>query len=204
MKRNRTTLTAALCCMAFASGSALAANDGSTSNSGSNMGNTTSSSNMNRGGTAGMGTSGYHSGSMDQQTVRQVQQALSDKGHNPGPIDGIMGPRTRSALQDYQRSQNITAGGLDSRTLESLGVQASAGSRGGMGNDSGSSAGGTGGAYGGSGGAASGTGSSSGMGSDANRSRTPGSTGTTGSDASRSGSGSTTSPSGSSGTGSAR
>lgn len=184
MKCNRTTLAAALCCMAFASGTSLAA-DHATSESGSNMGNT-SSSTMNRGGSTGAGSSGYHAGSMDQQTVRQVQQALSDKGHNPGPIDGIMGPRTRSALQDYQRAQNITGTGLDSRTLESLGVQA----RSGMGSDSGSSAGGTSGAYGGSGGTTSGSGSS-GMGADGHRG------GTSGSDANRSGAGSATSPSGS-------
>jgi peptidoglycan hydrolase-like protein with peptidoglycan-binding domain len=64
---------------------------------------------------------------MDSQTVRQVQQALADKGHDPGPVDGMMGPRTRAALQAYQRSQNLTgSSGLDQRTLESLGVQASA------------------------------------------------------------------------------
>jgi peptidoglycan hydrolase-like protein with peptidoglycan-binding domain len=67
------------------------------------------------------------SGNLDSQTVRQVQQALANKGHDPGPIDGIMGPRTRAAVQEYQRSQNLTdSTGLDRRTLESLGVQASA------------------------------------------------------------------------------
>ncbi len=33
--------------------------------------------------------------------VREVQQALRDAGYDPGPIDGIMGPRTRSALRTY-------------------------------------------------------------------------------------------------------
>jgi Putative peptidoglycan binding domain len=33
--------------------------------------------------------------------VREVQQALRDAGYDPGPIDGIMGPRTRSALRRY-------------------------------------------------------------------------------------------------------
>lgn len=177
MKPNRTTIAAALCCMTFASGAAFAANDNASPNS--SMGHS-SSSTMNRSGTSGMGASSHNAANMDPQTVRQVQQALSDKGHNPGPIDGVMGPRTRSALQDYQRSQNITAGDLDARTLESLGVQASASGRGNMGSDSGSSAGGTSGAYGGSGGTTTGTPGSSGMGTDANR-------GATGNDANRSG-----------------
>ena len=33
--------------------------------------------------------------------VRQVQQALVAAGYDPGPIDGIMGPRTKSALRKY-------------------------------------------------------------------------------------------------------
>ena len=33
--------------------------------------------------------------------VREVQQALADAGYDPGPIDGIFGPRTKSALRKY-------------------------------------------------------------------------------------------------------
>lgn len=180
MKSTRTKLAAALFCMAFASSSALAAGDTNTSTN-PGTGNP-SSSTMDRGSTSGMGASRHHGANFDQQTVRQVQQALSDKGHSPGPIDGVMGPRTRAALQDYQRSQNMTAGGLDSRTLESLGVQASAAGSGSMGNDAGSSAGGTSGSYGGAGGTTSG---SNGSGSMNNRSApggtpsSPSGTGTT-------------------------
>jgi peptidoglycan hydrolase-like protein with peptidoglycan-binding domain len=32
--------------------------------------------------------------------VTAMQTALKDKGHDPGPVDGIMGPRTRAALRD--------------------------------------------------------------------------------------------------------
>jgi peptidoglycan hydrolase-like protein with peptidoglycan-binding domain len=99
-----------------------------------------------------MSGSHYGASSMDSSTVRQVQQALADKGHNPGPIDGMMGPRTRAALKSYQRQQNLSgASGLDQQTLNSLGVQASASSasgsmassgstRSGMGSASGSNA----------------------------------------------------------------
>ena len=33
--------------------------------------------------------------------VREVQQALANAGYDPGPIDGIFGPRTKSALRKY-------------------------------------------------------------------------------------------------------
>jgi hypothetical protein len=33
--------------------------------------------------------------------VQEVQQALVAAGYDPGPIDGIMGPRTKSALLKY-------------------------------------------------------------------------------------------------------
>jgi hypothetical protein len=33
--------------------------------------------------------------------VREVQQALLSAGFDPGPVDGIMGPRTKSALRKY-------------------------------------------------------------------------------------------------------
>src|SRR2546428_6181879 len=33
--------------------------------------------------------------------VREVQQALVAAGYDPGPIDGIMGPRTKAALRKY-------------------------------------------------------------------------------------------------------
>jgi len=33
--------------------------------------------------------------------VREVQEALAAAGYDPGPIDGIMGPRTKSAIRKY-------------------------------------------------------------------------------------------------------
>jgi peptidoglycan hydrolase-like protein with peptidoglycan-binding domain len=59
--------------------------------------------------------------------VRELQQALQAKGHNVGPIDGIMGPQTQSALRDFQRSQGFeTTGRFDDRTRASLGLSAAA------------------------------------------------------------------------------
>src|SRR6267378_2185344 len=39
--------------------------------------------------------------------VRQAQTALKEKGQDPGPIDGIHGPRTSTALRSYQKAENI-------------------------------------------------------------------------------------------------
>ena len=68
-------------------------------------------------------------GQWSQDDVRSVQEALKGKGHNPGPIDGVIGPRTQQALRAFQRAQNIqTSGQLDSSTASALGVALSSGS----------------------------------------------------------------------------
>jgi hyperosmotically inducible protein len=55
--------------------------------------------------------------------VMGMQQALKDKGFDPGPIDGVMGSRTVSALKDYQKSENLTmTGRMDGDTSAKLGV----------------------------------------------------------------------------------
>jgi peptidoglycan hydrolase-like protein with peptidoglycan-binding domain len=57
-------------------------------------------------------------------TIKNVQQALKDKGFDPGAIDGVNGPTTRSALKKYQAQQNLTADGrIGPKTLDSLGVK---------------------------------------------------------------------------------
>jgi len=49
--------------------------------------------------------------------IRQAQTALKEKGHDPGPIDGVHGPRTSAALREYQKAENIkVTGRLDSET----------------------------------------------------------------------------------------
>jgi peptidoglycan hydrolase-like protein with peptidoglycan-binding domain len=54
--------------------------------------------------------------------VRQAQQALKAAGHDPGRIDGVMGPQTTAALKAYQTQHGLTATGqLDAPTLARLG-----------------------------------------------------------------------------------
>jgi peptidoglycan hydrolase-like protein with peptidoglycan-binding domain len=53
-----------------------------------------------------------------------MQQALKDKGFDPGPVDGIEGPKTVSALKDYQKAENVTmTGKLDPGTAAKLGMK---------------------------------------------------------------------------------
>jgi Putative peptidoglycan binding domain len=54
--------------------------------------------------------------------IRSVQQALSDAGYNPGPVDGISGSRTLAALENFQKQNNIAAGQFTKETLQALGV----------------------------------------------------------------------------------
>jgi peptidoglycan hydrolase-like protein with peptidoglycan-binding domain len=61
---------------------------------------------------------------LNNSEVREIQQALNKKGFNTGKVDGIWGPETRQAVEQFQRKQNIQANGeLDQHTLSALGVQ---------------------------------------------------------------------------------
>ena len=53
--------------------------------------------------------------------VAQVQELLKEAGFNPGPIDGILGPRTKGALRRYQADRGLPAtGALDEATRQAL------------------------------------------------------------------------------------
>jgi peptidoglycan hydrolase-like protein with peptidoglycan-binding domain len=53
--------------------------------------------------------------------VRTVQEALVEKGFDPGAIDGIWGSRTKAALMKFQESAGLTASGeIDDQTKSSL------------------------------------------------------------------------------------
>jgi peptidoglycan hydrolase-like protein with peptidoglycan-binding domain len=62
------------------------------------------------------------------EQVKAVQQALKDKGHDPGTVDGKMGPKTQAALRDFQTKEGLKASGrLDADTMSKLGVEAKTG-----------------------------------------------------------------------------
>jgi peptidoglycan hydrolase-like protein with peptidoglycan-binding domain len=41
----------------------------------------------------------------------QVQAMLTKLGYDPGPVDGIMGPKTVAALRHYESANNLPRGG---------------------------------------------------------------------------------------------
>ncbi len=57
------------------------------------------------------------------QVVANVQAALRELGYYNGPIDGLLGSPTRTAIANFQRDQGLyTTSAIDERTLASLGM----------------------------------------------------------------------------------
>lgn len=57
--------------------------------------------------------------------MRDVQQALKDRGFAIGPVDGEMSPNTQEALRDFQRRNGLAATGeLNQETLAALNITA--------------------------------------------------------------------------------
>src|SRR5690606_18004523 len=48
---------------------------------------------------------------LDAATVRAIQQALDKQGFKVGPADGAWGPRTESAIANFQRARGMPASG---------------------------------------------------------------------------------------------
>ena len=44
--------------------------------------------------------------------VRDLQHALRALGHDPGPIDGVFGDATESAVKAFQQQREITVDGI--------------------------------------------------------------------------------------------
>jgi uncharacterized protein (TIGR02594 family) len=44
--------------------------------------------------------------------VRDLQRRLRELGYNPGPVDGIFGPRTEAAVRAFQRDSKLVADGI--------------------------------------------------------------------------------------------
>jgi hypothetical protein len=60
----------------------------------------------------------------NKDDVKKVQEALKDKGNDPGPADGVLGPQTQKALRAFQSAQGLkSTGRLDSETAKALGIE---------------------------------------------------------------------------------
>ncbi|MGF1607958.1 MAG: peptidoglycan-binding protein [Kiloniellales bacterium] len=55
-----------------------------------------------------------------RQMIAEIQARLLDLGYDPGPVDGLMGPQTRTAIENYQRNNNYTVNGEPSPQLLQL------------------------------------------------------------------------------------
>ncbi len=53
---------------------------------------------------------------------KRIQQALKDAGVYTGPVDGAIGKGTLSAVERFQKTNDMPTGGLTIKVLEKLGV----------------------------------------------------------------------------------
>jgi peptidoglycan hydrolase-like protein with peptidoglycan-binding domain len=59
-----------------------------------------------------------------EKDMKAVQEALKTKGYDPGPIDGVWGPKTSSAVKAFQKAERLpVTGHLNADTRTKLGVQ---------------------------------------------------------------------------------
>lgn len=106
-----------------ASGATSNSNQSSNSMSNGNSSANPSSAAMSNQGNQQSSANRSNSGVNSRQEIQQVQQALDQKGGQHLRTDGILGPRTREALRDYQHKNGLQASGqLDQQTLQKLNV----------------------------------------------------------------------------------
>jgi hypothetical protein len=54
---------------------------------------------------------------VDPATVREIQAELQRRGYNVGPVDGRLGPRTKTAIREYEQRNGLPADGSPSPSL---------------------------------------------------------------------------------------
>jgi peptidoglycan hydrolase-like protein with peptidoglycan-binding domain len=59
---------------------------------------------------------------MSAENMKKVEEALQERLHDPGPIDGVIDQRTRDALREFQKLNNLPVTGVvDEQTAARLG-----------------------------------------------------------------------------------
>jgi hypothetical protein len=56
-------------------------------------------------------------GAIDPGTVREIQAELQRRGYNVGPVDGRLGPRTKTAIREYEQRNGLPVDGSPSPSL---------------------------------------------------------------------------------------
>jgi len=64
------------------------------------------------GNSSSRGSSNIVSSSLSSVSVKSVQKALKNAGFYAGPIDGQAGPKTKDAIQAFQRARGLKADGV--------------------------------------------------------------------------------------------
>ena len=67
---------------------------------------------------------GKKTSSLSKDKVRDAQMALMSEGFDPGPIDGVVGPMTMTALRNYQSHNQLEVTGTLTPETEKLPVDA--------------------------------------------------------------------------------
>ena len=63
----------------------------------------------------------HRNGRSAHEDVMTAQRSLKEQGFDPGPIDGVVGDRTRAAIANYQRDHNMkVTRQLDRKTMAAL------------------------------------------------------------------------------------
>ena len=64
-----------------------------------------------------------YASSVRRNTIKRVQKKLNRCGYNCGTADGVMGTKTKRALKQFQRDNNLKADGvIGQQTLAALGL----------------------------------------------------------------------------------
>ena len=72
---------------------------------------------------SGMARAAQEPAPLAPRFVREAQRTLRELGYQPGPVDGVVGPKMKDALAKYQRSERIqVTGRLDSETMARLDI----------------------------------------------------------------------------------
>jgi peptidoglycan hydrolase-like protein with peptidoglycan-binding domain len=58
---------------------------------------------------------------LNRSQVQEMQRILSQKGFDPGDVDGYIGPDTQEAIREFQRSEGLAVtGNPNEQTLRAL------------------------------------------------------------------------------------
>ena len=77
----------------------------------------------NQAGQQRMHDSGLQISNLEKEKKKDIEQALQDKGFEPGSVDGVIDSKTQSAISQFQRDNNLPATGrVNEQTAKRLGV----------------------------------------------------------------------------------